>query len=63
MSTYLLALISGTQGAVGSRRRRSICAVLPPSICWNMPCGAASDCGLPDSRRMRRMIAEPSRSG
>src|SRR6266403_2220477 len=34
LRTYLLALISGTQGASASRRTRSICAVLPPSICW-----------------------------
>src|SRR5438034_6114640 len=34
LRTYLLALISGTQGVSASRRTRSICAVLPPSICW-----------------------------
>src|SRR5436853_4415135 len=52
LSTYLLALISGTHAAVGSSRRRSICALLPPCICWYMPCGAVTLCGRPDSRRM-----------
>src|SRR2546423_4749645 len=33
LSTYLLALISGTHGIVGSSRSLSICAVFPPSIC------------------------------
>src|SRR3990172_3781984 len=63
LSTYLLALISGTQGVSTSRRTRSICAILPPSICWWGRGGACSVWGLPDSRRILRMIAEPSRSG
>src|SRR5436190_1348796 len=44
LRTYLLALISGTQGRPGSSRTRNICAVLPPSICWKVP-GAARNPG------------------